>query len=639
MRNKLLLCAATATVFFTWAAKDPILMTVNGEGVKLSEFEYLYHKNNQQQLEKESLDQYLQRFEIYKLKVADAKAAGIDTTAAFKKEFDGYANDLAKPYLEDSTVNKRLAREAYERMQKDVNVSHLMLALGHDAESNAKQKAKLDSLRKCILAGQSFEDLAVKYSADRSAQHNKGDYGFIVAGRYPYQFDYACYNTPVGKISQVFETPYGFHIVRVNAIRPTRGKVLVEHIMKLFPRNASDSLKDVLRGKMDSIYNVVKGGANFEDVAKKESGDPGSASRGGLLPWFGAGEMVQPFDSISFALPDSAISKPFESPYGIHIIKKLGHKGIDSYEQCEKRIMQEIQGDERASMARDEKVKQLSKEYSLKENKGLNKYLAGEMAKNGGYDSTLVAKLRKSDVTAFSIANTKVPVSVVAEKLAGKAPLKTAEAFNNYFNNFMKSIESAKLFDYAKAQLPVKYPEYGNLMNEYRDGMMLFEISNRKVWEGASNDTKGLEEYFKANKDKYQWSAPKFKGTLVYTKNDSVSNAFRAAMLKVGGDTALTSLKKQFKNDIRIERVLVAKGENPQVDNLVFGAEPKVPNDKHFKSCVLFDGKTLDQPEEANDVIGLVTNDYQGVLETRWIDSLKAKYPVVVNQNVLKLVK
>lgn len=281
MRKKILIgmmAFATLLPISMTAKNDPVVMTVNGKDVKLSEFEYLYNKNKQQQLEKQTFDKYVDMFVVYKLKVADAEAAGIDTTNAFINEFRRYRNDLANPYLEDETVEDKLAHEAYDRMKEDVEVSHIMYHLA-DPKTNSLSKPRefMDSIRNCILNGQDFAELAAKYSIDPSAKRNGGNMGYIKSGLTPYAFEYAAYNTPVGEISEVVESPYGLHLVKPTAKRASRGEVLVEHIMKLFPREATNAQKLELKQRIDSIYTLVKSGADFEEIAKKESDEIGRA--------------------------------------------------------------------------------------------------------------------------------------------------------------------------------------------------------------------------------------------------------------------------------------------------------------------------------------------------------------------------
>ena len=257
-----------------YAAKDPVLMKINNKDVKVSEFEYLYKKNLEQQVNKESIDEYVERFVNYKLKVAEAERLGYDTLPRIKAELEGYKNDMLSPYLTDTELKERLVNEAYDRMTKNVNVSHLMLARGRDDAENAKQIAKMDSIRTCILNGENCNDLVMKYSVDRSKVNNKGEYGFITSGVFPYAFEYAAFNTPVGSISQPIVTDYGIHLIKVNGVRPDEGQVEVGHILLLFPReNVTDSAKLAVKTRIDSIYNCLKAGEEFEALAKKYSQD------------------------------------------------------------------------------------------------------------------------------------------------------------------------------------------------------------------------------------------------------------------------------------------------------------------------------------------------------------------------------
>ena len=305
MKKILIPAALIAAAILSGAAKknDPTLMTVNGKPVKVSEFTYLYNKNNQQQAEPQTLDEYVDMFVNYRLKVADAEAAGLDTTAAFKKEYDGYCDDLAKPFLTDSTVVEKLSREAYERMKKNVKVSHIMLPIGRTPDERMANRARLDSIRTAILNGADFGDMAVKYSSDRSAQRNRGSMGYVKSGSFPYPFEYAAYNTPVGQISEVIDdAPYGWHIIRVDDVRPDAGEWHARHILKL-TRGLDEAAAAAKKAQIDSIYNVLAGGADFAEVAAKESEDPGSARRGGDGGWFGSGRMVPEFENAVPELP------------------------------------------------------------------------------------------------------------------------------------------------------------------------------------------------------------------------------------------------------------------------------------------------------------------------------------------------
>ena len=226
MRTKLAICALLSTAMLTYAAKDPVVMKINGKDVKLSEFQYLYHKNSNQQIEKETLDQYVERFVVYKLKVAQAESECLDTLQSFQKEFDGYKKDLLKPYLEDSTVINTLAKEAYQRMLKNVEVVNIFLSPGRDEASAAAQEHRIDSLYQCLKNGEDIEDLAFKHSEDRNAKKRRGRMGYIKSGMLPYAFEKVAYETPVGEFSEPFRSNFGWHLLKVTNVRDDMGKVV-----------------------------------------------------------------------------------------------------------------------------------------------------------------------------------------------------------------------------------------------------------------------------------------------------------------------------------------------------------------------------------------------------------------------------
>lgn len=633
--------AAAAIMPVLALAKDPIVMTINGKDVKLSEFEYLYNKNKQQQLEKQPFDKYVDMFVTYKLKVADAEAAGIDTTKSFLKEFSGYRNDLASPYLDDKSTTDRLAKEAYDRMKEDVDVWQIMVPLSDPSRLGTfAQKAFLDSIRQCIVnKGEDFSALALKYSIDPSVKRNNGHIGYIRSGLTPYDFEYAAYNTPIGSVSEVVETPFGYHIVKPIAKRPSQGTVLVAHILKLFPKDATPKDIAKLKQQIDSIYGVVKGGANFEDVAKKESEDRGSKANGGKLPWFGTGQMIPEFEKVAFDLTKDSISTPFQTAYGFHIVKKLDSKGLPPFEDVKNEIIGNFVNDDRMDQGRREKLSQFKKQYNYTITEKGRKEIYDMIEKCNGYDSLFIANLNKSNTDLITFGNQSLKVKDLINKIKGYNNMNQIAA-KGLVDRTIDPMGEEALIEYVKSDLAQTNPEFGNLIHEYRDGLLLFEISNRKVWDKASKDQEGLEAYFKANKNKYVWDSPKYKGFLIQVSNDSIAKLVKAELTNIGTDTLITTLKKQFKHNIKIEKVLVAKGENKLIDAVGFSRNVTFQNpDQKYPIYFTYEGEIIGVPEEANDVRGQVTVDYQNELEAAWIKELQSKYPVNINKKVLKKVK
>ncbi len=647
MKLKVLFCglvfAGIAAV--TYAAIDPVLMKINNKDIKVSEFEYLYKKNLEQQVNKESIDEYVDRFVNYKLKVAEAERLGYDTLPRIITELDGYKNDMLSPFLTDSELQEQLVNEAYQRKTKDLNVSHIMISRGKTKAEEVKQIAMMDSIRNCILNGENFNDLVMKYSIDQSKLKNKGEYGFIGSGMFPYAFEYAVYNTPVGELSKPFLTDYGVHMVRVNDVRENDGQVEVAHIMRGFPRgNVTDSMKIVIKAQIDSIYGCILNGENFEELAKKFSQDRGSAKNGGKLPLFARGRMVKPFDDIAFSLADGEISEPFETQFGYHIVKKYCHKPLGSLGDCRAEIEQQMKNDERSLMPMESKVKQIMKEQNFQKNENLNDYLINELNTHGRYDSTFVTDVvAKSDFTLFTFdKNQKATLSEMTKMLNTKA---------KYANNEIAAAEIVGNVDRLAKQKIVKYyadnlfdlnSDYRNLMNEYRDGTLLFEVMNTEVWNKAKSDDKALAQRFNENPTKYRWDAPHFKGIMICAKNDSVLDEAMNYYYTINSspeDTITTALNKKFGRNIKMVRVVSKQGENEMVDYIAFGGKNVPSTYAGYPVYRTLMGRIISQPEELSDVRGLVSSDYQDALEQQWVEDLHKRYKVKIDKKVLKQLK
>lgn len=640
MKRRIFIGTLAMAVIFSVSAKndDPTLMTINGKKVPLSEFQYLYNKNNGQQLKPMTLEEYADMFVIYKLKVAEAEAAGIDTTAAFIKEFNGYRNELAEPYLRDSAEEERLIQESYSHMQRDIDVSHIMISKGNTPEINDKQKATLDSIRTAIINGADFAEAARKHSIDRAAKANGGHLGFMRANRLPYSFEKAAYQTAIGQISPVTETEFGYHIIRVEGERPAKGKVLAQHILKL-TRGMSAEQETSVKSQIDSIYQLINDGADFSEIAKKESEDRGSAGKGGMLPWFGTAEMVPEFEEVAFSLENGAISKPFKTSYGYHIVKRLDSKETPTLDEARDEIKAAIARDYRSTLPKEAKVKELRITYNAKINEKNVNAIKAEISANNGIDSTFVAKYKNSNLELAKVGKRTVTIDDFFSYLPATITMPKEQATALLDNTINERINSIVL-EIEKDNLENKQPEFRNLVNEYRDGMLLFEISNRNVWEKASNDREGLQQYFQKNKDKYTWDAPRYKGYIIHTTNDSIKSEISKYLSdnSIENDSLSKNLRKEFGKNVKIEKVIAAKGDNAIVDNLFFNG-PAPAKKGRWVAYLPYNGKIISTPEEVNDVRGQVTGDYQNELEKAWVETLKAKYPVKVNKKLLKKVK
>lgn len=636
MKKHLLIAGVVGASVMAITAKssDPEIMKVGNMSVPLSEFEYLYHKNANQQLTPQPLEEYVGMFADYKMKVADAVEAGLDTTDAFRSEFKKFKKDLSEPYFRDQASLDSLTELIFDRMQKDVLVSHIMVA-----EDNSRL---LDSIATLIKSGKlPFEMAARRFSIDKSTAPRGGLMGLVVPLRYPIAFEDAAYALQPGEISPVVNSGLGLHLIRVESITPAKGEVRASHILRL-TRNRTPEQQAAARTTIDSIYTVLTQNPEKFDELAKEFCQDGSAPKGGDLGWFGSGAMVAEFDSVAFALPEGAISEPFQTQFGWHIVKKTGERKFTSLEKDRERIVAAINRSKLADIPSKRFMEKQQARYGVKWHKdNYDSIAAPIIARDGHLDESLIDFFHTCQLPVITVDGQTFTVA----QLSANGKFGGHDGTHDIMG-YLLHLAEYKMLDIvtelSENEIMERDTEYANLVKEYRDGILLFDISNTKVWDKANKDTEGLEAFFRANKANYKWDSPKFKSYIIFAQNDSILDRamdFAANLPAVLSPTEFSEkFKKEFGRDIRVERVIAAKGENAITDYLGFGAEKPAPQGK-WTIYRAFGGRVLEQPEEAMDVRGAVVADYQNALEKAWLDELHTRYPVTVNKKVLKKVK
>lgn len=642
MKKTFALGLGACAIALAFAAKDPVIMTVNGVDVPKSEFEYLYNKNSQQQINPQSLDEYVEMFKLYKMKVADARAEGIDTMASFRKEADQYRHELAAPYLADSVFISNLVQQAYDRSKEEVEAYHIMLFKPRDPSQVPAVRMRIDSIRQLLLNGEDFANLAARFSQDRGSSSKGGRMGWIVANTYPAAFELAAYSLPEGQISDVVDSRVGFHVLKGGKHRPARGKAKAAHILRLTKgKSEADQLKE--KAIIDSLYQLaIANPASFSLLASQNSEDPGSARQGGVLPAFGAGEMVPEFDSVAFALADNEISEPFKTSYGYHIVKKLGSEPIPSLQSVKPRLLSLVTNpqDPRFKLIRDNQTAKLAKKHKGQLNEKNLKLLRADV-KTLGLDSALFVKWNSpsmSDVAVFTVEGRPTSLGSLVSEI-NMLHIPASDIAVEEFNNNVDRLYNRALVEAEENSLLSNEPDYANLLREYVDGSLLYEVSVRKVWDKAAKDTEGLKAYFEANRDNYKWSEPRAKGFLVQAMNDSIGSLIRERAASLPADSLVQAIRKEFKGKAAIDRVLVSKGTNAMVDNILFGAPEATPSNSKYTVYFMLNPRLITEPEEVADVKGMVTSDYQNEFQQAWENELRAKYPVKVNDKVLRSIK
>lgn len=629
---------------FAEVKDDPVIMIINGKEFRKSEFEYIYNKNIQQQIDRKGLDEYVEMFRDYKLKVEEAEACGIDTTESFVKELAEYRSQLAAPYLKDTEVEERLVEEAYERLKTDVEVAHILLAVDNRLaeKSDSAVYRKAAGIVNEIRNGKSFEALAAKYSDDESTAKNGGYIGFIRGFMTVFPFEEAAYNTAPGEVSNPVRSKFGYHIVKVISRRPDPGEVRTAHIMLKIPSNSTEEVKQSKKDTIFSIYERLVAGADFAALAEKYSEDAESSRRGGIMPWLSSGRIIKEYEDVAFALNNQGdISEPFLSPYGWHIVKLVDKRGVKPFDELKRDILRRISRDERAGIAQKSLVEKLKVEYGYSLDSTKLKKLKGLASSYRPDDSRFIEQIAGNGDVLFSLDGNPYTVSDFARFLSGH---RKSDAVDN-IGMLMERLEAFadySVLTYEDSRLEEKYPDFKNLVNEYHDGILLFDISNRMVWSAASKDVKGLEKYFRKHKKDYAWESPRFKGYAVECANDSIAELVKNRMKKLPEDSLVYKIYNEFNNksqkQVSIKKGLFAYGDNKIVDYFVFDSG-NAPENKSLP-VVFVKGKLLKKgPESYTDVSGRVISDYQVEMEKAWVKELNRKYDVVIFDDVVKTIK
>ena len=373
--KKLIVCISFllgTLVVFAQKNDSPILMEIGDKKITLEEFEAIYNKNSDNKKNtKEEVEDYLDLYIKFKLKVVEAEDLGMDTLPAFIQELEGYRKQLAQPYLSDREVTEKLIEEAYERMKYDVKAAHILVKVTLEADPKDTLAAynKIMKIRKRIVGGEDFEKVAAEVSEDPSAKNNQGNLGYFSAFQMVYPFETAAYETEVGKISMPVRTSFGYHLVKTIDKRKARGIMKVAHIMVRADKKLGEEEINQKKEKIDEIYaKVTAKDADFTALARQYSEDKESAKRGGELPAFGAGKMVEEFETAAFALEnDGDISVPILTDYGWHIIKRLELKNLESYEELYPTLKAKVARDSRANKSKEIVIENIKKENNFKE--------------------------------------------------------------------------------------------------------------------------------------------------------------------------------------------------------------------------------------------------------------------------------
>jgi peptidyl-prolyl cis-trans isomerase SurA len=646
-KNWILLMLITS--FVSIAQNNDVLFTIDNNFYKTDEFLRIYNKNLDlvKDENQKDLNKYLELFIGYKLKVNKAQKLKLENDVKYKNELATYRTQLSKNYLTDTEVTESLIKEAYERQKTDINASHILI----NCSENAKPADTLLAFQKVmdiynkLKKGDDFGKLAASLSEDPSAKENNGNLGYFSAFRMIYPFENKAYKTKKGEFSKPVRTRFGYHIIKVNDIRNNRGEITIAHIMIMADKKNEEvkSIEDKAKIQIDDIYKKLQQGEKFEDLAKQFSQDPNSAQKGGVLNKFSSGQISSEiFENTAFSLSkENEISQPFKSEYGWHIQKFIEKHPLKPLSELKKEITEKISRDDRSKKIDNSLTEKLYKKYKVVKNDKV--YANTVKAVTPAYykgEWKLPETLKPYNEVIAKISDLEIKGTQFLEFVNDQqnAPEKT-EPLNILLQQHFKTFLDKNVKNYYNNNLENEFPEFANVMQEYKEGLLIFDLMEKEIWEKAKNDTVGLKKFHLENNKNYQWK--KRYDMIICSSTDKKITENTKKMLEKG--IAIDDIKKQLNINDKINimfienkfeegNLAISKNWNFQKPKEIF-QEGTYFYYYHLKN-ILPEG-----PKEFENCKAKVVNDYQNFLESTWIDSLKKEFKVTVNQDVFTSIK
>ena len=651
MRAFIFIALSFAIVSLSHAQKPVnVLFTVGDEVVTDDEFVYIYEKNNKNEEDfysEQNVRDYLNLYINFKLKVKAAEEKGIDTTEAFVSEFNTYRNQLTKPYFTDQETLEDLKKEAYERMKYEIRASHILIRLSEDATEDQVKEAenKINEIYKKAISenGESFNEIALEYSEDPSVKQNNGDLGYFTVFNLIYPFETHAYNTPVGEVSKPFRTRFGYHILKVTDKKKYKGKINISQIYVPLKATDNDKQKQQAKARIDSIYKMLQDGANFDNLINRYSDNKQTATSGNL-PEFSYATFGVPeeFKKVAFSLQkDGDYSEPFMTSAGWHIFKRNSLNELKSYDELEKFIEIKVKKDTRSKLSEENLIRKLKAKYRFKEKTKSLKVLYKNV------DSSFLKKQWKIQNPddygkfLFRIEKDNYTVLDYAKFLEAN---QRANRFSNiqyaidyFYNEFVVS----KLKEYADKNLENEYPEFRHLVKEYKEGMMLFEIMDEQVWSKAMADSAALRNFYENHKEEYMWKE-RVDAVIFMCHNEEIAKEVKKMVVDYNrsADQIASELNEKNPLNISYSKSIYEKGENKIID-AHFGEKGAVmvydEENEVWKVLNLLEYYDA-QYKKFEEIRGIVIAEFQNYLDKEWIEHLKVKYPVKINEDVLQAV-
>ena len=618
--------------------KKEALLTVGKNVTTSSDFEYLFKKNNKDPktgLTEAGINEYLELIINFKLKIAEALGNGLDTTAAFRKEFANYREELRRPYSANKNIMDKLTQEAYDRLKWEVNAAHILIRVMPDAAPKDTLNAynTIASVRDKLLNGGDFQALAREFSEDPSAKQNSGNLGYFSALQMVYPFEKAVYGLKKGEVSPVFRTQFGYHLAKLIDKRPARGEVEAAHIL-IKKGESSEKAK----AEIFDIYNKLNSGAEWDTLCRARSQDASTKDKGGKLRPFGVGALssVPEFEAAAFGLQHPGnISSPVESRSAWHIIKLIKKIPLSDYSEMEASLKQRVSRDERLRTMEAKASEEKKKKLGFEENASLKKDLF-DLA-----DSTLANAQWKYkggknllSMTLFSVQGRPPVKGGEFVKFVVERQGKEFQSPRTYMTQLYNQFVNEKIGEIEEEELVKTNADFRNLFNEYKEGILLFDVMEKEVWHKASSDSTGQLHYYEQHKDKYA-AGERVEARVFTLKSAQSLEEIKEKITK--GDTLKPADLEKFSSIS--EARMYEKGTSKAVDKVSRAAGiyfPEVEGTAYVVEVLRLAPPGIKSFQEARPA---VVADYQSELEKNWIAQLRKKYPVEINRSALKAVK
>lgn len=617
---------------------DPVLFSVDGRPVHVSEFTYIYSKNNRDDADfsESSLREYLDLYTKFKLKVREAYAMGLDTLPTLQSELAGYRKQLAESYLNDKEITDRLVREAYDRTLSDVRIAHILIRIPTSQDTTAAH-ARIWQAHQLLSQGQSWDQVVRTISEDPNSTETGGDLGYITA-LLPngfYAVESAAYETPVGSYSQPVRSSLGYHIIKVLDKRPARGEMEVAHILLRVGKDGANEA--AVKSRIEALHRELLDGGRFEDLARRNSEDKTTADRGGFIGPIGINQFEKAFEEALFNLEkDGDFSAPVRTSLGWHIVKRTRQRPILPFDSVRRRIEVQIAKDERVATAREAMISRIKQEAGYRVDEAAFNALvdiAGDELQTYRWQVPTMKPATLLTIGGETYSNVDL-AHYVRNNARIRMSLPKGTPNREILEKVLEEFSNEKALLYEEKNLARKYPEFANLMREYEEGILLFEATKQKVWDRASKDTTGLQAFHAAHRNQYMWDERLEIATLTV---DSAGMSQLPAIRKLAAKKHISAVEAKMKKKnvaVTVSRRMFQRDEQlPDGLGWTAGQIVELPDGKGIakvERIVPPAPKTLDEAR------GYIIADYQDKLEKEWVQSLQARYPVVTDESVLR---